>query len=164
MKKLMFFSITFLFIFGMAAEAFSQRGMARRDARPMERRAEVCIGIDNLTSEQETKIRELRNARLEQRIEHRNQMDALRVKKRTEMTKAQPNMDEVNRIIDEISELRARHLKENAAHRQDIRQMLTEEQRLQFDSRHLGRRGQGLRGDDMRRGDMRRGDMRRGRR
>ncbi len=164
MKKLMFFSVTFLFLFGMASEALAQRGMARRDDRPMQRREAVCIGVDDLTSEQETQIRELRNARLEQRIEHRNQMDALRVKKRTEMTKAQPNMDEVNRIIDEMSDLRAQRLKKNASHRQEIRNMLTEEQRLQFDSRHLGGRGQGMRGDDMRRGDMRRGDMRRGRR
>ena len=45
----------------------------------------------------------------------------------------------VTTLADEIGELRANMLKQRAAHQQQIKQILNEEQRIKFDSFHLNR-------------------------
>lgn len=115
----------------------------------------------DLTEAQSQAIQQLRLAQLESSMKHRNEMASLHLKKRALMLEKDPAMGDVNQVIDQMSELRSAQMKQAVAHRQGIRDLLTDEQRILFDSRHrkspaLGGqgRGQGSRGpaDMMRRG------------
>ena len=55
------------------------------------------------------------------------------------MIAKEPNMSDVNTIIDEMESARAAWMKENAAHMAEVRNILTEEQRVIFDSRRMNR-------------------------
>jgi Spy/CpxP family protein refolding chaperone len=46
------------------------------------------------------------------------------------------NMSEINKVIENIGQLRTKIMKLNAAHHQEIRSLLTEEQRVFFDAHH----------------------------
>ncbi|MDP4225926.1 MAG: hypothetical protein Q8910_06060, partial [Bacteroidota bacterium] len=53
---------------------------------------------------------------------------------RTLMTAEKPDMDAINSNIDEGMAIKGEMMKKEAAHRQDIRKLLTDEQKLAFDS------------------------------
>ncbi|GEM_PF-2154027 len=109
---------------------------------------EYCRFIPDLTEEQEEKISSLRVEQLKERTNHRAKMDELRAKKRSLMLEASPDSEKLNDVIDQMTELRNKQLKSNVAHRQKIREQLTEEQRAYFDSfsRNKRNRQPGMRG------------------
>ena len=118
-----------------------------------------ACNIPDLTEEQQTKIDELRTAQVSAATQHRAAMNELRARKRSLSIADNPKMNEINSVIDQMESLRSAHLKSNAAHRQAVREVLTPDQRVYFDSRHRNQgqgRGQGTIG----RGDGRRGDAR----
>ena len=139
-----------------SADAFGQRGRRAPDVRPQQRFSErtvesrterhqfadVCQMIPDLTEEQEAEIKSLRLEQIERNTAHRNAMDELRARKRSLMTEADPDMSAVNNVIDEMTALRNTQMKQNVNHRQAVRELLTEEQRVIFDSR-TGRMQQG---------------------
>lgn len=146
----------FIFIVLLSADVFAQRGARTPGMRPQQRYAERqteraerpqrmmmedCLFIDDLTEEQEAQIKAIRLQGLEQRTAHRSQMDELRARKRNLMTQAQADTDAINSIIDEMTSLKNTQMKERVAHRQAIRELLTEEQRILFDSRTTRRQG-----------------------
>jgi Spy/CpxP family protein refolding chaperone len=96
---------------------------------------ENCPNIPGLTDEQKESIRKLHVARMEKGIEHRSQMDVLNARKRAAMIKKDYNINEINRIIDEMGALNTAWMKEAVAHRAAVRNLLTDEQRIAFDSR-----------------------------
>jgi Spy/CpxP family protein refolding chaperone len=130
--------------------AFGQRGNGNRGA---------CI-LPDLSQEQQEKIESIRTIQLNASSQHRAKMNELRARKQSISIADNPDMNKINVIIDEMEKLRSEHFKANAAHRQDIREILTEEQRAIFDSRHanIGNRM----GKQVRRGDGN-GPYRRGR-
>lgn len=144
------------FILLFSADAFGQRGRRAPDVRPQQRFSErpleqrterhqfadVCQMIPDLTEEQEAQIKSLRLEQLERNTQHRNAMDEMRARKRSMMTEADPDMSAVNNVIDEMTALRNAQMKENVNHRQAVRELLTEEQRVIFDSR-TGRMNRG---------------------
>ncbi|MFW5793333.1 MAG: Spy/CpxP family protein refolding chaperone [Bacteroidota bacterium] len=129
-----------LFLFATTS-SFAQRGVRaeRGERRPQaqlqSRSMEYCENIPDLTEEQKEAIQELRTARLKESTEHRNKIEELRARKRTLMSSDNPDMTEVDKIIDEMSDLRNQHLKNAARHHQEVRSLLTEEQRVYFDAR-----------------------------
>jgi Spy/CpxP family protein refolding chaperone len=158
MKKQFLFLMVFVFAMGMAMDGFSQRRPAGRQqipARPvqqerMQARMDYCQNIPGLTEAQQEAIASLRAGRLEQGVQHRARMDALRSQKRELMVQASPDMARVNALIDEMESLRTAQLKEVAAHRQEIRKLLNDEQRAIFDSQAFRPSGRGGRGPAMR--------------
>jgi Spy/CpxP family protein refolding chaperone len=146
MKRKLFISLFLMAMMLVSTATFGQRGRGMRDARPEPRQQEFCLGLKDLTSEQEASISSLRTAQLEKRLQYRNQMNELRARKRTLQTQASPDMNALNKVIDQMASLRSEMMKDAAAHRQEIRSLLTDEQRVQFDSRAMGPRGgQGMR-------------------
>ncbi len=141
-----------------AFEAISQRRPGVRQQsidRPIRQERELprqaqCLAIAGLSEAQQESISALRSKRLEQGVQHRAQMDAMRAKKRELMVQASPDMAQVDAIIDQMESLRSAHLKEAAAHRQAVRALLTDEQRAMYDARAVGPMGRGGRGQDMR--------------
>ncbi len=148
-KLLIVVSIVF---FAISFNAQAQRGM-RGNA------GQGACNIPGLTEEQQTQINELRTAQVSAATQHRAAMNELRAKKRSLSIAENPNMNEINSVIDQMESLRSAHLKSNAAHRQSVREILTPEQRVYFDSRHRNQ-GQGRGQGNIGRGDGRRGDAR----
>lgn len=97
------------------------------------------LGLD-LTEEQQTKLKELRTANLKQMQPLQNLMQEKRARMRTLTTAEKFNQKEVDKLIDEITDLTSKQMKLRVAHQQECRSLLTEEQRVIFDS--SPRRGQ----------------------
>ncbi len=116
-------------------EAYGRMQQAQQ-APAMMQRGHAYMFLQDLTEEQKAKMEALHAQRLEKSLKHRNQMDALRVKKQGLLLEKSPNLTEVNKIIDEMAALNASWMKEGIAHRQEIRKLLTDEQRARFDSQH----------------------------
>ncbi len=150
----------------LSTEVFSQRGRVSRPAGPppsgpysaiqpgqpgqvrqmhyMGQRAQRgqmqnCLNIEGLTTEQKEAIRKLHVARMENSIQHRSQMDVLQARKRNAMIAKDTDMNEVNKLIDEMGALRTAWMKEAVSHREEVRNLLTDEQRVLFDSRSAHR-------------------------
>ncbi len=139
------------------ADALAQRG--RRAAtpqgrqqvseRPVERYRQnaertpmaYCMETLDLTEAQEEQVQALRLEQMEKSTQHRNQMDELRARKRTLMTTDGDNSEALNEVIDAMSELRNERMKASVNHRQAVRELLTEEQRVIFDNQTGRRQG-----------------------
>ncbi|HPD95148.1 MAG TPA: Spy/CpxP family protein refolding chaperone [Tenuifilaceae bacterium] len=106
--------------------------------------------IPNLTDEQKQKIDDLRVKHIKEVTPIKNELNEKRAHLHTLETADKPNLNEINKTIDEISALRAEIMKKNAAHRLDVASLLTDEQRVFFNSRPMGKRG--MRGNRMGRG------------
>jgi Spy/CpxP family protein refolding chaperone len=141
-KTIILLSVTLLMATGFDALAQRGRGMARQGA--MNRSSEmgwVCPAIPNLTEEQNEQILELRTAHLKEMQTLRNQVDINRAQYRALMRTDDANMSAINANIDERSGIRNRMEKSQASHHQAVRNLLTEEQRVYFDSsRRMGSR------------------------
>ncbi len=128
-------SVTLLMATGFDALAQRGRGMARQGN--MNRSSEmgwVCPAIPDLTEEQNEQISELRTAHLKEMQTLRNQIDINRANYRALMRTENADMSAVNANIDERTGIRNQMEKSQASHHQDVRNLLTEEQRVWFDS------------------------------
>ena len=105
--------------------------------------------IPNLTDDQKTKIDALRVDHLKEMNTFRNQLDELRAKKHTLMTSDNSDLKDIYSIIDQMSDLQNKMMKSKAKHHREIRALLTDEQKVYFDSRPMRQRGE--------RGEMSRG-------
>lgn len=149
MKRKLFISALMMVMLLISSQSFGQRGRYGAPNRQGMNQAGACLNLESLSEEQKAQIQELRTAQLEQRLELRNRMDELRARKRTLQTQPDADLKAINQVIDQMSELRADMQKDAAAHRQQIRELLTDEQRVLFDSRTMtagGGRGQGTMG------------------
>jgi Spy/CpxP family protein refolding chaperone len=148
MKKKIWFYFPLALILFFTIESQGQRGMRGN--------ADGDCRIPDLTEEQSLKIEELRTQQLAATNQHRARMNELRARKRSLSIAENPDMNAINKVIDEMESLRSGHFKAVAAHRQAVRGILTAEQRTYFDSRPRMAPGEGK----MQRGDGRRGDRR----
>lgn len=149
MKKQVLTIVGCIFLFMMLTDVAAQRGRnpirqqgpdrAKTSVGEKPGQLGVCMAIEDLTPEQQEKIRALHLNRMEASALHRASMDELQAKKRGLMLAQNPDMAEVDRLIDEMSALRAQWMKDNAAHRQEVRNMLSDEQRIIFDTKPTGR-------------------------
>lgn len=113
------------------SEMAKQRMFEKEDAQHMPM-------IPDLTEKQEAQIRELRTAYMKATLPLKNQLMEKEARLHTLSTAEKVNMKEINNIIEEIGTLKTAIMKKQAAHHQEVRTLLTEEQRLFFDAhRHL---------------------------
>lgn len=98
-----------------------------------------CNNIPNLTAEQQTKITALRTAHLKKMQNYRLQMAQKRVELQTLRVADKPDMNAINKTIDEISVIRTQMMKDREKHRQDVRNLLDQDQKVYFDSFNRGR-------------------------
>ena len=155
MKMRIVLPVLFVFMLALNADAFAQRGGRQGNVRPQQRFTERtperverprqmlyedCI-LPDLTEEQKATMKEHRLARMEASTAHRNQMDELRARKRNLMTQPEANREAIHSIIDEMTVLQNTRMKDRVAHREATREVLTEEQRIIYDSRSSRRQG-----------------------
>lgn len=141
MKKVAVLAIVVLMISG--TNLFAQRGRNYSNQGKGYNQNQMCQRISDLTEDQITKIEALRVVHLKEITAHRNEMNILRAKKQTLMTSDKADMKEINAVIDQMSSLRAKQLKSAAKHQLDVRNLLTDTQKVYFDSRPMNRRGSG---------------------
>ncbi|MFN8206763.1 MAG: Spy/CpxP family protein refolding chaperone [Bacteroidales bacterium] len=108
-------------------------------------------GIANLSEEQKTKISAMRTSHMKEMQQLKNLAAENRAHYRTLMSADKADMAAINKNIEEFGKLRVEMMKKQAAHKQDIRSLLTEEQRLAFDMKqgkgmHDGEGCEGCRG------------------
>jgi Spy/CpxP family protein refolding chaperone len=68
-------------------------------------------------------------------------MNELRARKRTLNTTDKADLTEINSVIDQMTEVHNKMMKASAKHLQEVRNLLTEEQKVYFDS--MAGRGRG---------------------
>jgi Spy/CpxP family protein refolding chaperone len=123
------FFILFLLAILSFSTSIAQRGM-RNDA----------CRIPDLTEDQKNKTEVLRNQQMTASTHYRARMDELQARKRTLRVAETTDLNAINNIIDQMEKMRAEHLKRREAHHQQIRNLLTSEQKALFDSRLITRR------------------------
>jgi len=135
--------ILMLVFTGMSYAQYPQRGRAERPNREMLQKHKQCVmRIPDLTDAQKEQIEKLRTEHLKTVLPLRNKMGELRAELRTLSTAENASMNEINQKIDEIGNIKTQMMKAQAAHRQQVRSLLSEEQRLKFDT-HRRPKGQG---------------------
>ena len=121
------------------------------------------IPTGNLDDQQREEIRKIRTEQVKERMQTRNLLKEKRAKLEVLQTADQPDMKEINKVIDEIASIQAQEMKAQAANRQKIRNLLTDEQRVYFDT-HFAGRDHGRSGRENHPGDGFRHRMQRGER
>jgi Spy/CpxP family protein refolding chaperone len=92
-----------------------------------------------LTDDQKAKIKEIHMASYKEMKELQNQMGELKAKQRTLTTADKTDMNAINANIDEISKVMNKMMKIRAANHQQVRNLLTDEQKMLFDSKAMQR-------------------------
>lgn len=147
MKKLLSKSLLVLMVSALIATSFSN-AYAQRGNRPMRDSARFERGIPNLTAEQKTKIQTLRVKHQKEAIPLRNELAEKKAHLRTLQSVDKPDMNAINKTIDEISALQTKIMKSKASHRIEVASNLTDEQKVFFNS-HQGKMEKGKRGNGM---------------
>jgi Spy/CpxP family protein refolding chaperone len=88
-----------------------------------------------LTEEQQSKMATLRLNLTEKNLPLRNQLGELRAKKISLQTGDNQDLKAISKIIDEMSAIQAKIMKNAAEHRLEVRSLLTAEQKVMFDAR-----------------------------
>ncbi len=130
-------SITLLLI---STAVFAQRGFRYRADSAFTRGMgwNYRYGL-NLTDEQEEKITALREAHLQEMADLRNDLAINRSELQILKLSDESDLNQINEKLDEIGQLTTEMSKKNAAHEQDILNVLTDEQKALFRSGPYGR-------------------------
>jgi len=88
----------------------------------------------NLTEDQENKIKDLKISYMKDRLALKNQLDELKAKQKSLTTADNADMKAIYANIDEMTTVKNKLMKAKAKHIQEVRSILTEEQRVIFDS------------------------------
>lgn len=102
----------------------------QRDFEP----GQPCLTMLDLTLEQQEQMKSLRLSHMEQMLPIRNLRQEHRAKLQTLRTAKNVDMKAINNLIDDMADLKANQMKASEAHRQEMRTVLTDEQRILFDS------------------------------
>ncbi len=141
MKRTSILAIAILLI--GASSVFAQRGRNFSNQEAGFYRNNICNRIPDLTEDQEIKIEALRVDHLKEMNDYRNQMNELRARKQTMMSTDNANMNEINSVIDQMTAVHGKMMKASAKHRQDVRNQLTDQQKVYFDASPRNGRGNG---------------------
>lgn len=108
------------------------RGMMQARDQNWEPGQRIAEFLD-LTDEQSEQIKTLRLAHMEQMLPIKNQIQEYRAQLQTLRTAKKADMKAINNLIDDMADLRAKQMKAREAHHQEVRSLLTDEQRIKFD-------------------------------
>ncbi len=139
--------------------SFSLNSYAQRGPRALCDSTRSSCRIPNLTADQKTKIETLKVKHLKEVTPLRNELDEKKAHLKTLKSMEKVDRDAINKTIDEITALHGKIMKMGVNHRLDVAALLTDEQKVFFNSHRGGRDRDGDRG----RGMGRDGDRGRGR-
>jgi Spy/CpxP family protein refolding chaperone len=124
-----------LMIMGQVVTAQNRHSHNRWMSDSVSRYGQFNHSIPNLTQEQQTKIHELRMAHMKAMLKYKNEINEKEARLNTLQTEDNADMDKIYKVIDEIGALQTEMNKKKALLRQEIRQLLNDEQRVFFDTR-----------------------------
>lgn len=105
-----------------------------------------CQNIPNLTDAQKTSIEKLQLKQKKGMLQNSNKLRELNAKLNTQRTADNASITEINKTVDAITTVKNKQMKQREAHKQEIRNLLTADQRVMFDSRQARKNGKGNRG------------------
>ena len=117
---------------------------AQMDQRGL--RGQMREMIPNLTEEQKGKMKALRLDMQKSKLPIENELREKKARMRTLSTADNPDMKAINKLIEEMGDLKVKLGKLKASHHQEVRKQLTEEQRVFFDSHSQQRMHKRMRG------------------
>ncbi len=121
---------------------FAQRGQRWMDCDNSRIRHH---GIPNLTEAQQSKIDALMVKHLKEVTPLRNELLEKEARLNTLESADKPDMNAINKTIDEIAALKAQIMKKRVAHRTEVATQLTDEQKVYFNAnRHRMGKGDGF--------------------
>ncbi|GAA4828440.1 Spy/CpxP family protein refolding chaperone [Algivirga pacifica] len=97
--------------------------------------------LPDITEAQKESIKEIVMKAQKEALPLKNQMGEQKARLQTLSTEDKADMKAINKTIDKLADLKAQTMKIRAAARQDIRQVLNDEQRLIFDTHMQHRNG-----------------------
>jgi len=125
--------ITALFIF-LTAGVFAQPG----NMSPNNKKGQgTFMNIPDLTDAQQTQLKEMRTAHMKEMMPLRNELKERNAHLQTLQTADKPNMNEIYAEIDKIGTIKTNMAKKHADFRQEVRKILTDDQRIYYDM-HAG--------------------------
>jgi Spy/CpxP family protein refolding chaperone len=137
-------SLTFV-----AGSALAQRGQGRGMMNNTEKSPGVCQQIPDLTPDQQAKIETLKTKHIKEITPLRNELGEKRARLRTLQSADKPDLNAINKTIDEMGAIRTNIQKKGAAHRIEIASLLTDDQKVHFNARSskgMGGKGNGRMG------------------
>lgn len=144
-RKSMVLTIGVLFLGLSSVMAQPGRGFGRGQGPNANQRQGAGMGLYasflDLTEEQQASIADLRTIHLKKMTDLHNQMREKRARLNSLTTGDNYDIKEAESVIDEMGDIHTRLLKERTSHRQDVRNLLTEEQQTLFDARKGRRMG-----------------------
>jgi Spy/CpxP family protein refolding chaperone len=146
MKTKFFMAIAIATVTSLTATAQPQRaqpysGLNPQTVRQPYRTGGFSMPLGNLDEKQREELQKIRTEQTKERTQFRNQLMEKQAKLEVLQTAEKPDMREVNKVIDEIVAVQAQEMKAQAASRQKIRSLLTDEQRVRFDAMGANREG-----------------------
>lgn len=133
--------VIFLALFGLTALTFAQQGNQKNNDQRMEKMREIRqnrnmqLGIPDLSDQQKEQIQDIRLNTRKEMMPLQNRMREKAARLKTLRTAEKADMNAINSVVDEMSSLRAEIMKVRLASEQEIRSLLTDDQRVIFDSR-----------------------------
>ncbi len=145
MKNLKSVSIGMLFLailFSVSSNVYAQMGHGKDNGNCDKG---ICANIPDLTSNQEAQMEKLKVVQMRKMLNYCNQIDEMRARLQTIRTGDNVDMKAINKIIDEMSVIRVNKQKDKEQHLQDVRNLLTDTQKVYFD-KNLTNKGCGHKG------------------
>lgn len=136
MKKIT--TLLVMMALALSVTAQQQNIIVKRQGEGYMRANSECL-IPGLSADQQKQIQDLRLKQQKESLQLSNELFEKRAQLRTLQQVDKPNMKSINAKIDEISALQNKKMKQSAEHRNNVRNLLTDEQKVQFDLR--GNRG-----------------------
>lgn len=143
MKTLKSTAISALFLV-MASALIAQPGYGRKGQNFEGERGMQEFRIPDLTEEQEEEIQEIRTTHIADMAEFRTDMRILRAEYRDLTSGKDYNKKAASQKIDEITSLKNKMMQQNLEHRNEVRSLLTNDQKVYFDKHRFGRNHRGF--------------------
>ena len=142
--KTLKFNILFLMIatllmsFGIDSNAQRpNKGQGQGQGMYKQNKMGMHCNIPDLTEDQQKKMAEMRVGQMKDMLMFKNSMAEKKARLNTLRTADKVDMNAINKTIDEMGVIRTQMMKKKEAHRQAVRKILTEEQRVIFDSKPM---------------------------
>ncbi|NPA44739.1 MAG: Spy/CpxP family protein refolding chaperone [Chlorobi bacterium] len=122
-------------LFFITGSTFAQQGNMANNKKGMNKQNKF-MNIPDLTDAQKTQIKEMRTANMKEITPLRNQLREKQAHLQTISTGDNVNKQEVDKTLEEISDIKLQIAKKRESFRQDVRSILTDEQKVYFDANY----------------------------
>lgn len=135
--------VVFLFL---AGSVFAQGKKGNMNRQGGMNKANSFMNIPDLTDAQKTQLKDMRTANMKKMMPLRNELSEKQAHLKTVSAGDNVNMSEVNKTLEEISAIKLKIAKNRAAQRQEIRKILTDDQKVYFDMHAGNKMKKGMKG------------------